>query len=277
MLKDFLQIRYQALREALACVGLGLRDTRHAGLWWRSALCSIAVVFLWLWLYYRFAGFFQELSMATAIVGIGGLLGLGVLDLGRGMASGPATLSNMGSVVDVRALGGMAQTLLSIVQVALVLLALVAFVYVLIFVVGMLSTARVAAPWVCLRGAREVVARRYAGWQPAAVEVATPNRLRQALSLLALLIPVWAAVLLLRALIAWNVRFMYPAAAEGLLDAEQQRRLAAAQGPAIFMLGLLLVLMMLVPFLNLLAPAAVCTSVCHLQRRGWVKPMRAHR
>ncbi len=277
MLKDFLQIRYQAFREALACVGLGLRDTRHAGLWWRSALCSMAVVFLWLWLYYRFAGFFQELSMATALVGVGGLLSLGVLNLGPGMASGPATLSNMGSIVNLNALGGLAKTLLSVVQVALVLLALVAFVYVLIFVVGTLSTARVAAPWVCLRRAREVVARRYADWQPAAVDVAAPNRLRQALSLLALLIPVWTAFVLLRALIAWNVRFMYPAAAEGLLDTDQQRRLAAAQGPAIFMLGLLLVLMMLVPFLNLLAPAVVCTSVCHLQRRGWVKPVSVHR
>lgn len=146
MLKDFLQIRYQAFREALACVGLGLRDTRHAGLWWRSALCSMAVVCLWLWLYYRFAGFFQELSMATALVGVGGLLSLGVLDLGPGMASGPATLSNMGSIVNLNALGGLAKTLLSVVQVALVLLALVAFVYVLIFVVGTLSTARVAAP-----------------------------------------------------------------------------------------------------------------------------------
>ncbi|WNG38645.1 S8/S53 family peptidase [Archangium violaceum] len=41
MIKSFFQLRYLALREALACIGLGLRDVRHGGLWWRSSLCSI--------------------------------------------------------------------------------------------------------------------------------------------------------------------------------------------------------------------------------------------
>ena len=39
-----------AWREALTCIGLGVRDARHArhaGLWWRSGLWCMAVVALW--------------------------------------------------------------------------------------------------------------------------------------------------------------------------------------------------------------------------------------
>ncbi|WNG19442.1 hypothetical protein [Cystobacter fuscus] len=65
------------------------------------------------------------------------------------------------------------------------------------------------------------------------------------------------------------MRFLYAPAAAGVLSKEQRGDLAAAQKPAIFMLGLLLLLMMMVPVLNLVVPALACVSVCHLQRRGW--------
>jgi len=261
------QLCSQALREALACIGLGLRDTRHAGLWWRSALCSIAIVCLWLWLYYRFGVFFIDAASVVALACVGGLLSVGALSLGPGLAAEPATLSNMGSL---NGLGGLLKTAMSVAQVALVAMALVAFVYVLMFVVGTLTTARLTAPWLHLARAREVAARRYPGWQPRDVALPAPrSALRRVLGLLALLIPVWSAVVIVRTLVAGNVRWMYGAAAEGLLDPQQRRALAAAQRPAIFMLGLLLCVMMLVPVLNLLVPAVLCSSICHLQRRGW--------
>ena len=62
---------------------------------------------------------------------------------------------------------------------------------------------------------------------------------------------------------------IYSAVAEGVLGKEQQRAMRRQQRPAIVALGLLLCLLMLVPVLNLLLPAVLCTSVCHLQRRGW--------
>ncbi|TWI70064.1 hypothetical protein IP91_01144 [Pseudoduganella lurida] len=262
-----------ASREALTCLGLGLRDSRHAGLWWRSALGSIAVVLFWMWLYCRFAGFFQELSVVAALLGVGGLFSLGILDFGPGLASGPATLSNMGSVLNVHALAGLGQTLLAVAQVALAAIALVAFVYLLIFVACALGTLRVLAPWMYLRRAREVAGRRYPNWQVPAALPAARSGWRRFLALLALFIPVWAAIVVLRSLIAFSVRSLYAPAAAGLLDTDQQRALAEAQRPAIVILGLLLCLMMLVPVLNLLVPAVLCSSVCHLQRRGW---MRAH-
>ncbi|MEO5934656.1 MAG: hypothetical protein ABIQ08_14050 [Duganella sp.] len=114
------------LREALACVGLGLRDVPHAGLWWRSALCSVAAVGMWLWLYCHFGGFFLQVSGVITLASEAGLLGLGVLDFGPGMAAGPASLSNMGSL---NGMGGLVQSLMSIAQVALVALALASVVY----------------------------------------------------------------------------------------------------------------------------------------------------
>lgn len=276
MLKAFFDLRYRALCEAFACIGLGLRDVRHAGLWWRSALCSIAVFGLWLWLYYHFGTFFLQLSGVIMLASVSGLMGLGVLDLGPGLASGSATLSNMGSL---NGLGGMLQSLLSIAQVALVALALASVIYVLVFIAGVLGTVQLPARWLLLGRARDAAARRYPQWQGGAPAQRAPptarDRLRRILGLLALLVPIWSMFVLLRVLIAGNVHLLYGAAAQGVLSPEQQRGMAAAQGPAIFMLGLLLFMMMLVPVLNLLAPAVLCSSLCHLQRRGWtVQPGR---
>ncbi|MGF6118518.1 hypothetical protein ABIE30_003826 [Janthinobacterium lividum] len=257
-------------REAFMCVGLGLRDARHAGLWWRSALWCMAVVALWLGLYGYFGRFFVELSAMLALVSVTGLLGLGVMDGVGTLANGPATLSQMGNIAG--GLGSAAKALLSIGQIALVLLALAAFFYGMVFIVGAIGTARLPLRWLLLERAKAVAARRYVAWQaPAGLErsAAPPAWRRHLLLLLSLLIPVWAMCVLISYLLAWNVQMVYGAAAEDVLGAEQQAALRREQRPAIFALGLLLCLLMLVPVLNLLLPAVLCTSVCHLQRRGW--------
>lgn len=265
-----LQTWLQAWREAFTCVGLGLRDTRHAGLWWRSALWCMAVVTLWLGLYSYFGRFFVELSAMLALVSVAGLLGLGVMDGVGTLASGPATVSQMGNIAG--GLGSAAKAMLSIGQIAMALLALAAFFYVMVFIVGAIGTARLPLRWLLLERAKAVAARRYAAWQaPAGLELSAthPAWRRHLLLLLSLLIPVWAMCVLVSYLLAWNVQMVYGAAAEEVFDAEQQAALRREQRPAIFALGLLLCLLMLIPVLNLLLPALLCTSVCHLQRRGW--------
>jgi len=265
-----LQTWLLAWREALTCVGLGLRDARHAGLWWRSALWCVAVVALWLGLYSCFGRFFVELSAMLALVSVTGLLGLGMMDGVGTLAHGPATVTQMGNIAG--GLGSAAKSLLSIGQIALALLALAAFFYVMVFVVGAIGTARVPCRWLLLERAKAVAARRYAAWQaPAGLDASVPRSAwrRRLLLLLSLLIPVWAMCVLIAYLLAWNVQMIYGAAAVEVLGVEQQAALRREQRPAIFALGLLLCLLMLVPVLNLLVPALLCTSVCHLQRRGW--------
>lgn len=137
-----LQTWLLAWREAFTCVGLGLRDARHAGLWWRSVLWCMAVVALWLWLglYSYFGRFFAELSAMLALVSVTGLLGLGVMDGVGPLANVPATDSQMSNIT-----GGLdcaAKALLSIGQIALALLALAALFYVLVFIAGAIGTAR---------------------------------------------------------------------------------------------------------------------------------------
>lgn len=269
-MKQTLQTWSQGFREASTCIGLGMRDTRHAGLWWRSALWCTAVVSLWLALYIHFGRFFLELSAILAMLSVSGLMGLGVMQGVAPIATGPATVSQMSNVVG--SLGSAGQALLSIAQIALVLLALASFFYVLVFVVAAIGTARLPLRWLFLARAKEVVARRYALWQAPADLVSSGTRPRwlwRILLVLSLLIPVWAMCVLVVWLLACNVWFMYGAAAEGVLDQEQQRALRRQQRPAIVVLGLMLCLLMLVPVLNLLLPAVLCTSVCHLQRRGW--------
>lgn len=271
-MKQTLQTWSQSLREASTCMGLGLRDTRHAGLWWRSALWCMIVVSLWLALYLHFGRFFLELSAMLAMLSVSGLMGLGVMQGVAPIATGPATVSQMSNVVG--SLGSVGQALLSIAQIALVLLALATFFYVLVFVVASIGTARLPLRWLFLARAKEVVARRYVLWQaPAdlASSATRPRWLWRILLVLSLLIPIWAMCVLVVWLLACNVWFIYGAAAEGVLDKEQQRALRRQQRPAIVFLGLLLCLLMLIPVLNLLLPAVLCTSVCHLQRRGWRK------
>ncbi|MGK5025327.1 hypothetical protein [Janthinobacterium sp. RB2R34] len=262
----------QALREASACIGLGLRDTRHEGMWWRSSLLCMVVLLLWLGLYSYFGQFFLELSGMLALVSVTGLLGVGVLDGVGTLASGPATISQMGNLTG--GLGSFVKSLVSIGQIALALLALAAFFYVLVFIVGTISTARLPLRALLLGRARKVVARRYPSWQPPpdlSSLVSRPSWGKRLLLLLSLLIPVWAMCVLIAWLLAWNVRLVYGAAADGVLDQEQRQASSRMQGPAIVALGLMLCLLMLVPVLNLLVPALLCTSVCHLQRRGWRK------
>lgn len=230
----------------------------------------MAVVVLWLGLYSYFSRFFVELSAMLALVSVTGLLGLGVMDGVGALANGPATVSQMGNIAG--GLGSAAKAMLSIGQIALALLALAAFFYVMVFIVGAIGTARLPLRWLLLERAKAVVARRYVAWAPPAgldASAARPAWRRRLLLLLSLLIPVWAMCVLISYLLAWNIQMVYGAAAEEVLGAEQQAALRREQRPAIFALGLLLCLLMLVPVLNLLLPAVLCTSVCHLQRRGW--------
>ncbi|EPX61509.1 hypothetical protein D187_010128 [Cystobacter fuscus DSM 2262] len=195
---------------------------------------------MWLWLYYHFGTFFLQLNGGITLVSVVGLSILGAFDFGPGIASGPAALSNMGGLQGV---GGLAKGLLGIAQVALFALALAAVVYALVFFMSALFTACLPARCQGLERERRVVARHYPAWRPHAIAprpaLTAWDWVQRGLGLLALLIPLWSVVLLLRLLAAWNVRFLYAPAAAGVLSKEQRGDLAAAQKPAIFMLGLL--------------------------------------
>ena len=255
--------------EAAKCVALSLRDLGQRGLWWRSALLCIGATTLWVWLYVHFGAFFLELSAHIALIAFLGLVSRASMNSGN---ASPSTMSNMGSLNGLPELvTGMA----SIAQVALLALTIAAIFYVALFIFGILATLRISLRWVLLERARQAVAERYPGWQLFAIAPQPVRTLRGWADmgirlLLALCIPGAAVLVALRILLEANVRLMYVAAANGVIEPGQRRALASRQGPAILVLGLLLFLLMLVPIVNLAVPVLLCGSVCHLQRRGWV-------
>jgi hypothetical protein len=264
-----------ALREAAACVGAGLRDIQHNGLWWRSGVWCMTATSFWLWLYFYFGSFFLKLSGKVAAISFLGIFSQsGVrFSSGGGVSNSLSGLGNLGS-----GLVSLANFLGSVVQIALLALAIAAIFYVLLFVVATITTIRLPLRWILLTPAKAAAHSRYPEWQPTVLAPLTPltawDRTLHGLTIvLALCIPVWALFLIVRVLLEWNVLLMYGPAAEGVLDEEQRRALVRRQRPAIVMLGLILCVLMLVPIFNLLVPALLCSSVCHLQRRGWVSAM----
>ncbi|NHZ37834.1 hypothetical protein [Massilia rubra] len=273
------------LREAVACIGMGLRDARHAGLWWRASLWCPAPTLLCLWLYYHYHAFFFKLAGRAGVFALFG--GLTLLDGGLGMGSGGGGGQGKG-YADI--MGDIARLLRDLVkfvmdlglflQFLLAALAMAGFFYVLLFAFANLTTVTLPLRWLLLRRAQRVAHTRYTGWQPRPLP--TLPRLsawqwtRKILKLmLSLLVPLWSLYVVLRFVLEFNVRLMYLLAAEGVLDPQQRRALMHAQGPAITMLGLILCVLMLVPLVNLLMPALLCSSVCHLQRRGWIDPTQS--
>lgn len=184
-------------------------------------------------------------------------------------------MGNMGSgMVDF------AKGLGPVLQMIMMAVAIAAFFYVLLFIVATLTTIQIPLRWTLLQPAKSAAARRFADWQPRPLPplpaLSRRDRVREVLKVVLMLcIPVWALLVVARFLLEANVRLLYGPAADGVLDQEQRRALLHAQQPAVLMLGIMVSVLMLVPVLNLIVPALLCSSVCHLQRRGWIDTPRS--
>lgn len=68
MLREFGFHWCSASREALVCLGMSMTDPHRAGLWWRSALLSLAVTHLWLFLYYYYSDLSQSAKWCCGVM-----------------------------------------------------------------------------------------------------------------------------------------------------------------------------------------------------------------
>jgi hypothetical protein len=256
-IKRFLLTWLAAFAEAGVCILRGMLDTFRDGLWWRSAGWFLLVLGFWLFLYIHYAKFFLLLAAGTSAIAIYGLILGGALSFGAAAGGSVVAMANVAPMV----------------QAVLAALALSAILYVLIFVTGFLTTVRLPVRWLLLERAKTIVARSYPQWNPVPM---TPRHYSAwdyvkipLMILLALCIPVWALFMLLYLAITMNVDLIYGPAAKGILSKEDRHALQEGQGKPIFVLGLLIFLLLFIPFIQLLVPALLCTSVAHLQRRGW--------
>lgn len=255
-----------AFAEAGRCWLLGLRDAFACGLWWRSALWCLAVTLLWVWLYVHF---YREIMTLSGTIAVVAFLGMFLFTF---------MLTGSGSGGSVVAMGNIGAGLLPVAQLLLIATAVGALVYVLLFLVGLLGTARLPLSWLLLPRARRAVMRHYAAASLTA-QLPTPPafsmwRMLRSLLLVAvqLCVPVLAFLLLLKWAIRGNVSLLYRSAARHIVARPQRRALWCRQKSTVLALGILLLVQLLIPVLNLLLPAVMCTSVCHLQYRGLRAP-----
>jgi hypothetical protein len=248
----------EAATEACACLGLSLRDLRHGGLWWRSALLSVAATGLWLFIYHAWPAFFLRLSGGAALVSFAGLLALAGPVFPAAATSTIAGMGNIGPAL-VQSIG----PLLQVAQLALVALAIAVVLHLMLFVFLVQTTIGLASRALLLERVRAIAGQRYPIVAPA---LAAERRAtwacvkRWAMFLLLLCIPFVSLLLLLRFLLTCNLRWLHRGIPPATPVSSQQAR-------AMLVLGVVLALAMLVPVLNLLVPGLMSGCVCHLRCR----------
>ncbi|HSC80584.1 MAG TPA: hypothetical protein VLC08_09530 [Chitinolyticbacter sp.] len=262
-MRSWLRTWSAATKTTLVCLGKGLVDACSPALAWRSACWSVVLAGLCLWAYIHFSKALALASLSAATLWIGGLL------LGGSLTLWGAPTGTSGSVV---AMGQMGAALLQVAQLAVLVALAAGVVFVLGYVIAVsLSVRLVAVPlllrWAMLRMPRTPVdspleqsARpRYWLWLGAI--------------LIGLCIPVLGGLLVWAGLCYINVRSLYAAARrQSRRDRLTLPTPNAHQGRVLLCLGLLLPLVLLVPVLNLLLPAWLCTSVLQVARMGRTLP-----
>ena len=254
-MKSFFQRWYAALVEALLCLLLGLRSSFRNGLWWRSTcLCTVVLLF-WVWFYWHFAKQIFIAIGAISFVGTYGAVVLGFLPSG-----GAAGVGAVGV--------GAVQFLMYAAAVAAVL-------YVVLFAFLVLTTIRLPVNGLFMGRCADAVARHYrdaAAPEPIGAARITVKQI--ALVVASLFIPIVSSWVLLLFAVYLNVRLLYGSAIRRVYGRRPGPLPLHDQFPPLLMLGVLSVIGVLVPVLNLLLPAVMCTSVLHLVRRGprWHAP-----
>ncbi|WP_148715984.1 hypothetical protein [Chitinolyticbacter meiyuanensis] len=246
-------------RTALVCLGKGLIDACSPGLIWRSACWSVLLAGLCLWAYIHFSKALALASLSAAILWIGGLL------LGGSLTLWGAPATSSGSVV---AMGQMGAGLLQTAQLAALTALAAGALFVLGYLIAVLLSVRLVAVPLLLRRAMTRLPIT-----PFEHPLTQPTKPRYwvwlGAVLIGLCIPVVAGLLVWAALCYTNVCSLYAAVRrhmqrDGLVlpapNAHQRRVLLC--------LGLLFPLLLLVPLLNLLLPAWLCTSVLQAARRA---------
>lgn len=250
-----------AAAEAVICLAQGLRDAASLRLLAVSALLCILPMLAWGWVYYHYSELIAAALMVLGLVGTYGLL--------LGGFQGLLVLPSGGNSVSASTLGGVG-SLLSGAQALLLMAALMAALYVLVYLFLVMSTARAATPRLLLPAATRRVRDRL-GPPPLSPPPASQRPARPwktALLLLALCcIPAVASILLLAGLCYLNVRLIYASLTR---DAAQRAALSASlhwRWRPLLLIGIILLLLVAVPVLNLLVPALMCTAVAQLAFR----------
>lgn len=262
--KKLSHLWWKAGIESAACLAIGFKDvTTTPQLLIRSSLLCVLPVIAWALFYYHFSEILGYLFLALSFVGAFGLLLAGfqgILPLASGSGNA-AYVSGMGGI----------QSLISGVQALLLVAAIVATLYVLIYLFLVATTVRIAAPHVLLPVATKRVSRglTLANIPTTGQEDGVRGKpWKKVLFFAALMcIPTVAAILILAGICYLNVRLIYANVARSSSNRALLVSNLRCRWRPLLLIGIALLLLIAVPILNLLVPALMCTSVLHLAYR----------
>lgn len=254
--------------EAFKCLGLGARDALYPQLMFRSAALCLAATMLWLWVFVRY---FDEMSTVFGVFARVASMGLFLVGY-QGFY--PINVQASPGVTGV--ISGIVSSAFQIAQILIVVAVVAVCLYVLMYLFAVATTVRVAMPGFLLTRARRVVLRKYA----IAVEAPAPSALRPIwrrlgkralrtglILLICLVIPIVSCYVMVLGLCYFNVRLLYGAVARNAPSPQEQSRYLVERWRPLLLLGIGLMLLLLVPVVNLLVPAMMCTCIVHLVHR----------
>lgn len=249
-----------SFQEAAACAWLGLRSALSIGALLTSLLMWFAVAAIWLVVFLFYRESITELALKAAVIAV-----FGVAALIPG-ALGSSSTGVVGGGI------GMAAAVISSIALSWV-------VVVLLYVALVVLSVRVLVELMLMPRIRSQTVKRYPILCEA-VPAAEPSGLQASLrnavgpwfglvagSIACLLLPFVGGLALFVLLSYFNVRFLVNDAMEDLASPKEIQRFAHENRPEMIVLGLLLTLLSLVPFVGLLAPWFTGSSVCHLAMR----------
>lgn len=248
--------------EATICIGQGLRDAASVRLLALSAMLCVVPMLAWGWVYYQYNELIGATLLVLGMVGAYGLL--------LGGFQGFIVLPSGGNSASASALGGVG-SLLSGAQALILVAAILAALYVLVYLFLVICTARAATPSLLLPSATRRVLGRL-GPMPAAQVIpmaGASSPWRTTLLLLALCcIPAVAGFLLVAGLCYLNVRLIYGGIARSTGPGTDLAASLQWRWRPLLLIGAFLLLLVAVPVLNLTVPVLMCTAVARLAFRN---------
>ncbi len=244
----------KAMTETGASLWLGLKDSLNATLVFRSCgPCALSLGF-WALMYWKFS---QEIFAAFKFIAL--FTAIGILQAAPGSSATTAVINPVALMT-------------ALVQIVVAVALIAAVIYVVLFALAIVGVIRVLLPWTIMPVARKGVALRYQD-QPLLAQDAPRRRWKaalwlSALTLFALCIPVVSATILLLWISYLNVRLLYRSALMEPRSKSECPSFPKDLWKGTLLLGAFFFVLLFIPILNLIGPAWLCTSACHLFQRA---------
>ena len=256
-----------ALGEAIKCIALAIKDSLNAKIIFYSVAIWVGSFLFWTALFaWQWAAVLQLAQVASAFVALGIFVFFPQL-----LAAGAATQATMAAAPVAGAAAGIGFIVLSyvFVAVAFVLLLLISVRVLLeVFLMQYVQTRTLARYPQLEKGANT-------NW-PESLRGVTGSTVKALLiSIVCLFIPVVNGILILLIGCYYSARSLVGDALEDLATVKEQKEFIRANRLGILLLGLLHFALLLVPFVGLLAPAIMGSSMCHFCFRSKVRHMAA--